>query len=770
MTGRRMMRAALILMISLAGIWSASEAGNINIPPKFTWVGPDSNCDYPSLQEAIDGEQPCRFCAPPAGGEQFRLSDEYLHSGEVTIGRSLSVVGGFDTCGAVFNGVPKTIVGIRFVIGDPGGSDIDVALGHLELNGSGSVFSRGGVIEMTGGVSLTLENSRVRQGLATQGGGIAMHGAGNDLILDSSIIESNEAVEEGGGIWCADFGDIEFISGSIRDNQSQRRGGGVFLQDCDLRGETPGQNRYVEDNTVLHSDPGKGGGIYLHRTSSLTVGAADSRTVIDGNEVLQDPPVEFSDGFGNAVGGGIHAEDGRVTLRNVHLLNNVAPAGAAISAGVGSRIDIDRLSGDCPNGATLSGVTECSLIANNVANGLRTPDNGLPGDGAVFYGRAREWTLRRTTVRGNIANCATRDCNDPDSGSMFHVLGGANSGTATFRIEQSLIVDSFVDSHCTGFCDVRPVDDRRVGMIEVFDYDRVDLIRNTITGNEFRDYTDNDVDNFMMRTNGDWRAVGNILHDNKVEKLMDRNRDYGGGTGTLAEAFCNVSAYRSLLEDSELSVGNVREDPLFQDSESGDYRIQLGSPAVNLCSEDLVGPESYDLAGRLSPREGDESSGSLGDIYDAGSLEHQSGSADEVDLSVSVFVQDSGDIQGQVFEFDLGNFGLTAAAAGNFSLTFPDSDRVLQQDQSWTCDAPGTGLVARCTSNFLDILDPMMTAPPLVLRVLPDFAGDCELEVSADPGDQPDVNLSDNSATGLIRRCGLGELVFRHGFEGSAQP
>ena len=29
----------------------------------------------------------------------------------------------------------------------------------------------------------------------------------------------------------------------------------------------------------------------------------------------------------------------------------------------------------------------------------------------------------------------------------------------------------------------------------------------------------------IMRTNGDWSAIGNILHDNEVERLMDQDAD-----------------------------------------------------------------------------------------------------------------------------------------------------------------------------------------------------------------------------------------------------
>lgn len=334
-------------------------------------------------------------------------------------------------------------------------------------------------------------------------------------------------------------------------------------------------------------------------------------------------------------------------------------------------------------------------------------------------------------------------------------------------MEQNLVVENFVDSHCTGSCDIAFSGDNRVGLIEAYDYDSIELVRNTFSKNEFRDHNDNDVHNFIMRTDRPWVAIGNIFHDNRVENFMDRDTDYDGGSGTLTDAICNVSAYLALLANAENAVANVREDPMFSDPDSGNFSLQSSSPAINRC-DDVVGPDSYDIAGRLTPREDFPSQSGLNGFHDSGPLEYQLFGADEVDLRVNLAQLDSDDIQGQLFEVTLSNIGMTAALSANFSLRFLDVPGITQQDLSWTCE-PFAGQ-ASCTYDLANQLAPQAMTAPLVLRVPPDFEGNCELSVFSDSGMQPDTESGNNSAASANAGCGLGELVFRNSFETGVQP
>ncbi len=753
-------RAALLAAVGATA--STALAGLIE-PPQFDvkYIGPGASCDYATIQQAIEEEFSCTFLCTRLGKLQLRLTDGYSHSGDIELSNPLNLVGGFPSCGSPYSGNRKVLSGNKIIVNGPVNNPVEVTLANLSLIGGSSFEQLGGVIELTGGADLTIDNSFVSNGLAVQGGGIAMHGPGNRLTLSGSSVFMNQATEEGGGIWCQG-GAIDFISGAVRRNETDQRGGGLFLDDCSLVGNTPGVNRSVELNTVRKSNPGKGGGLYLTNGASVILGALSSHTEIDRNQILRDPPVTQ---FGDAIGGGVHVQRGELVLRNVHVTGNVAPAGAAISAGSrsGATIHIDRLSGPCADGSASSGQSECSLIAGNIASGRENDLGVLSGFGVVFWGFAKSWVLKRTTVRDNRADC-DGDCERP-SGSLFHVWGPTNS-SGLFQIEQSLIVDNFLDATCNTSCDLEPAT-KRVGMFRVRDYATVELVRNTISRNDYKDSTDNDVKDFLIGIDGPWSAIGNVIWDNQIEDLMDPV--FENGAGSLAEAICNVSNYQALNDDAATTTGNTEEDPLLEDPAGGDYRVASNSPALNRCDDvDGTLTETYDVAGRAMPRDHFEPQTGLNGYHDAGAHEHQLiVTPNEIDLAVAVTQADT-EPPNAVFEAVLANIGPATAQSGNFALVFnPPTAGYQQLDDDWACI--GLGGSVRCEYLLIASLPAGLSTLPLVIEVLPDAIGECFLIVNTDSGSQPDVVSVNNATSGFDSDCDgdgvLPEEIFGNGFE-----
>ncbi len=579
------------------------------------WVGPDAQCDYATLQQAID-EISCGPVAPCS--RRIRLSRFYQHvGGTVVLDKSIDFSGGWSSCRGTANTSVRTELSLNSGQGgplfdiQPGSSALSSQFSELTLVGR-EFFptTSGGVILMRPGpATLILNNSTVQFGNASFGGGIALQGDGSELRIIDSVIENGTAVV-GGGIHCGGGGRINFLSGEIRNNTAEIAGGGLSLESgCELVGSVAGRNRYILNNRVSDMQHGQGGGIFATGRSEITMGAINSRTVIQGNEV------DWAQGLGASVrhqydepgqnrGGGVHLSFADATFYNTWFRENRAADGGAISIVGDSELLVDRYPGSCSSGAPIK-PWECSLFDFNDARGGRDEEGDEGGDGAVLYaadlfGQSPDVTINRSTIRFNEASCpgssadgAPGECDIDDQGvfvdsttSIFSAVGLASLTFGGNLIHGNDIgddEDSFV-SNITKWGSYFDLDNLAVGQ----------WTDNTMTRNNHADF----VVTASANISHEW--ANNIVIESEVD-------EFGGFVGS---ATCNLSNFASelQLDSASTPIANRNLDPFFADPDNSDpfqsdFRISSpNSPAVDRC-DDAGGLAAlgYDIVGNPRP-------------------------------------------------------------------------------------------------------------------------------------------------------------------------
>ena len=177
--------------------------------------------------------------------------------------------------------------------------------------GSGITLVGGGIYN---GGTLILNDSLVYNNTARYGGGISNGGgvssASGTLILNNSAVSGNTAlyVGAGGGIY-NDSGMVTLNNSTVSYN-SASSGGGIYNACCNPSG--PGHVLNLNNSTVSNNSAGRGGGILNTGTLNL-----NSSTVSDNTASGYNP-------FG---GGGIdNSYGGTTTLQNTILAGNTAMA------------------------------------------------------------------------------------------------------------------------------------------------------------------------------------------------------------------------------------------------------------------------------------------------------------------------------------------------------------------------------------------------------------------------------------------------------------
>lgn len=194
----------------------------------------------------------------------------------------------------------------------------------------GNAMSR--VLELSGMVSLTLQNVVLTNGSDVDGGGVTMLGGGQ-LTLINSEIRGNSASGNGGGVYMGNGGTVRLMSGSINQNSAGISGGGIYNMNGLVR-QTGGA---IENNTAL-----AGGGVFVNLENAvytLSDGLAQFNTatsaeagggavyvaagtvVVDGGEMVQNS---------GARGGGIQSANGQVVVNGGIIEENTALYGGGI--------------------------------------------------------------------------------------------------------------------------------------------------------------------------------------------------------------------------------------------------------------------------------------------------------------------------------------------------------------------------------------------------------------------------------------------------------
>lgn len=247
------------------------------------------------------------------------------------------------------------------------------------------------VFEVAEGVSLTLENLTVRNGLTPvgeQGGGISAR-INSDITLKNVEVTHNTANSNGGGIRIAK-GSLTVIDSEITDNHttdSAFNAGGIAANnsDVDITG------------SLIAGNTARGGAGLLF-------------SGIDANTLTIDKTV-FSANVANAFGGGLEVANGNdiVTITNTLFEQNSTNngAGGAIVVFQNAQMTLDKVT-----------------FNDNHAN---TASTSVTGGGAVAINSqstSAEYTFTNSTFSGNTAN--------GHGGAIF-----SNSNNATIHIDNS---------------------------------------------------------------------------------------------------------------------------------------------------------------------------------------------------------------------------------------------------------------------------------------------------------------------------------------------
>ena len=221
---------------------------------------------------------------------------------------------------------------------------------------------------------------------SSEGGGLGVMG-GKDITLDNTKVTNNSA-KDGGGIWVRDDVDtaVTIKNGCvISNNQSVYGGGGIFIrQDYNKKISASIENALIENNSTEN-----GGGIYLIRKVGLTL--KDTRIL--GNNATN--------------GGGIFAYDGStINADNATVSGNKAANGGGLYLWNTSGSILADLRNSFIENNTATGWGGGIFTNTNVkvnANNTKLQGNTAAAAGGILLWNNSSATLNNTEVSGNKA-------------------------------------------------------------------------------------------------------------------------------------------------------------------------------------------------------------------------------------------------------------------------------------------------------------------------------------------------------------------------------
>ncbi len=732
--------------------------------PQIHWIGPEGNCDFPSIQAALDEIFDCPlgvFC-PPVRNE-LRLSNNYAHSGQIVVNRSFDIRGGYVECEGAQFGVNTNLDAPRgqpLIVVQPGSSSIDNEFRSVSLTGGASVVDRGGVIRMdSGDARLTLRDTLVRRGNAVRGGGIFLNGDGNVLVLQDTRVLNHVAMS-GGGIFCAAGGVIDFHSGAVESNSAELSGGGIYLEsECRLLGTTPGVVRRIQDNSISDSQLGQGAGVYA-LDSTIEMGALLSRTIFQENKIAF-LPLHHYDRPGQNRGGAVHLQSSEASFYNTWFRGNEAADGGAISAVGDSVLLVDRYSGPC-DASDEGNAPDCSLFEFNRVRGGEDDDGEEGGDGAVLFtasasGSFPTTTINRTTIRTNFAGCF--EINPPVFSGECDLdidLSGPRFTSQSIISRVSALSGNLLygndigdDGGCGG-----------AGCTKEGFY--------VFTAGEFAENTlaeNHDADEIFYRAPD--RMINNLIWDFEPDRGVREDDEKMIGVSS-----CNVSNFAEEFDElaDSVPVAGVNAEPFFVNPDLGSspnesFQVQsVNSPAIDRCDDQGGRLElSYDILG--NPRAVDI--GGIGNgpgPRDAGAFEFvQDGTINDtsdLDLSIVSDLPRRAEIdQPHGFIIRVTNTGRNPVAAMsvyvalNFIGTMESLRGVNTFDangnlvETWDCDR----FSRRCSYLSAD-LGVGSTAPEIVAEMSFNSAGlkTVKAEVRLEDSSLTEVNPSNDQSTDTV--------------------
>lgn len=530
-------------------------------------VGSGAGCTHASIQAAIGA------AAASADDDEIRLGATLAYTQQALLideaAGSLVIAGGYPTC---LDDAP--VAGARTLVVGNGTLPVfrihatrSVALYDLDIQG-GSSSGYGGGIDATGGGDdvLALGNTLVRGNAASAGGGIAVRASGipvpispdrmQVLLFGDSAVVSNHATT-GGGIHCAGAAVQLFDQSHVSLNQADGAGGGIDAVDCTVRIGSRGLGGAV----LWANSAGTGGGIHLRGRDGL----AEMYTV-DPSVPARIVANEATEGGGIAV-----SNDARMRLFDVNIEDNVASAaGGAILVVDGALADTRIEMQSSLEGAPAAAVNCAEAERCNRVEGNRVVDaGGVRGPGAAIVVRASVPHAAHARFLGTRL--------EANAGASLASHAGAH-GQIVFN--GALLVGNDASG---ALLDAPGAANSLVVVATTIAGNLVGAGHAVIVGSGVCDIED-DVRGTWVNSSIVWQPGHALI-----------------APSSTPQPFCFRYLVANAFGDLPVAAERVVADPLFSNAANGNFRLSLGSPALDFApslpsvSTRDRGPRVYDV-------------------------------------------------------------------------------------------------------------------------------------------------------------------------------
>ena len=486
------------------------------------------------------------------------------------------------------------------------------AVTTLRGDGTAAVLTIGRVGGTVGVEGLTIDS-----GVAENGGGIVANRV--ELRLVGNVVTGNVATAMGGGIYLQDCSG-ELTNNQIQDNEAAS-GGGVTVWEgaVTLEGNTISGNRTTSVDEEIYGKGAGGGGVFIYGNSDLYANTIEENEsaynagglyLYGGNGTVDGNTIQRNHGVND--GGGILLNYGSQTFTNNLVLENVCDddgGGLRVYVGQGAVVTDNTFIGnttvDDGGGMKLSHSRNTiarnyfeSNVAGDAGGGLELDnetshvvDCEFVGNQASMGGGLHTWQveapieLERLTFTNNVATTcggAIGVDNDPLGVTFRHVWAHGNWGYDGGAI---CIDKRYQDDELTIFEDSAVTFENSVFWLNVAD-DDAGILYSLNGHTTFRNVTayDNsgsDYGGFSLEDSS-LEVVNSILADQDGSVFLGIKEGVIVSTAAFSYSlfFDNDGGFVG-IDDPVGASGNIGDDHLMTDPESGDFTLSAGSPATD---------------------------------------------------------------------------------------------------------------------------------------------------------------------------------------------
>jgi hypothetical protein len=510
-------------------------------------VGSGPGCTHASIQAAIGA------AAASAASDEIRLSATLAYSQQALLvdgaQGALVLAGGYATCAD-----DAPVAGARTLVDGDGNLPVlrinatrTVSLQSLDIGGGGTTGRGGGIYATgSGGAVLALSDTLVRGNQAYAGGGIAVLNSDAQadpetmqlLLFGNSAVSGNSAVA-GGGVQCIGATVHLFDNAHVSLNTASDYGGGVYALDCRVEIGSRGIGGAV---LWANSAGGDGGALYLY----------GSRSDADFYTIDAQVPARIVGNSASRGGAIAIAREARMRMFDARIESNTASAQAGavfVSSETGASADTRFTMRGAPDGAVAAAVRCADPESCNRVDGNQALDGSVRRPGAAIVvaagaGHSAHAMFHGTRFDGNIGESLTRHAGDHGqiafngallvendaSGALLDAPGAANSlALVATTIARNAIGSGHGVIAGAGYCD--PNDDVR----------------------------------------GTYVHLGIVWQPGHV--LI--------ASPDAPQPFCFQHLLGNDFGDLPPTAERIVSDPLFRNAAVGDYRLSLGSIAID---------------------------------------------------------------------------------------------------------------------------------------------------------------------------------------------